>query len=77
MKVICHMHKTCIYRDKCSHSKPHDIISLPSLMCANNCILEHSRKDMVHGQVIECKCGHEYLAIYQRKDKLLKLNRLD
>lgn len=74
MKVICHMFETCIYRDECDHAKPHDIINRPSLMCANNCILEHSTKAMVHGQIIECKCGHQYLALHQRKDKLQKLN---
>ena len=67
MKVLCKLYQTCKYNKDCSHSKPHDIIQNKGYYSANNCIL-----GIQHG--LECDCSEKYLQIYQRKDKLDKLN---
>jgi hypothetical protein len=64
------MYNTCYYREKCDHSKKHEIITNTF---GNNCEFNNfDEPTFVHGQEIRCCCDTTML----RKEKLKKINRL-
>lgn len=74
MIVICKTALTCVYKEECSHSKPHEIINNKNVISENNCILTEI-KYLDNGKnlsFLPCYCN----AIFLRKEKLENLKKL-
>lgn len=67
MKLLCHIYKTCIYKNTCDHAIPHE---QKINVLANTCILKRHIGINIDGTDIECFCSNKPI----RKQNLQKIN---